>query len=76
MNKRDFTPEQQKDIQQRSEAFFKDYQGIVEKHQIDFISVPQMVPDENGVFGLMIQNIMSDKKYASVKSPLSKLFGK
>lgn len=64
----ELTEEQQKDIQDRAEAFMKDYNDLVQKHQIKIAAVPVFVPNEKGTWECMVQGGPTDVKYTPVKS--------
>ncbi len=64
-----YTPEQEQDVRDRTEAFKADYLQLVEKHQVDFLAYPQLIPNESGQFVTVASLHIGDKKYAPVPSP-------
>lgn len=68
----ELTPEQQQDIQNRAEAFMKDYADLVKKYEIKMTAVPVYAPTDNGIYITMIQGGPVDTKYESVKSNFMK----
>lgn len=60
----ELTPEQQEDINARVASFKTDYLALTEKHEVDFIAYPELVPNEKGLFGVISQMTIIDKKYA------------
>lgn len=62
------TDEEQKDSQERQAAFIKEYEGLIEKYQHDFISYPVLLPTESGAFEVRVQTQAVDKKYRPVPS--------
>lgn len=69
----DLTDEQQKDVEERTKQFVERYQALVTELQIDFGQMPQYVPLGNGLFGTIIFNQPTDKKYLSIPSNLENL---
>lgn len=51
------------------EAFTKAYGELVQKYGVDYAQFPQYVPDGQGGFKTVVQNIPVDVKDSSVKSP-------
>ncbi len=68
----ELTPEQQQDIQERAEAFMKEYNELVEKHGIKMSAAPVFVPNERGSWECMVQGGPIDTKYLPVKSNFMK----
>lgn len=66
------TEEQQKDVEERIGAFMKDYEELIKRHQIDFVSYPVWLPTATGIFETRIQTSPMDRKYMPVKSPFIK----
>lgn len=62
--------EQAKDIATRIEAFKKDYEEMVKKHEIECVAYPSYLPHPNGTFQLMTQIHMVDMKYRAKPSPM------
>lgn len=40
---------------EQMEAFIKEYETLVQKHEMDFISIPMYQPDESGGWKLVLQ---------------------
>lgn len=57
------TEEQQKDVNERVEAFQKEYVELTVKHQVDFITYPQYIGNPDGSFSTKVVGIAVDKKY-------------
>lgn len=57
------------DVQQRTEAFVKEYGELVEKHKVDFATYPVFVPDGQGSFKIIVQNAPIDITNVPRKSP-------
>lgn len=66
------TEEQQKDVVQRSEAFKAGYQKLVNDLQMDFLWIPQFVPNKEGTYSIGIGVQLMDRKYMPTPSPLQK----
>lgn len=64
------TPEQQKDVEARMEAFKKEYMELSRKHEVDFSSYPQFIQNPRGAFEIVSMMTLIDTKYAPIKSPL------
>lgn len=64
------TEEQQKESQERREAFIKGYGELREKYQHDFMSVPTYVPNDKGTFETSLNLELVDLKQLAVKSPI------
>lgn len=69
------TPDQNKDIQDRSQAFKDEVKALTDKYQVDFVSYPVYVslPDGHCLTKSVIE--IQDKKYAPVPSPFMKKEG-
>jgi hypothetical protein len=63
--------EEQKTPEDRAKDFIKEYGELVQKHQIDFATYPQWVPDGQGGFKTIIQNQAMDvtPKEESIPTP-------
>lgn len=48
------------EAQERASSFVKEYGELVKKHNIDFAAFPQYVPDGNGGFRTVVQNVPVD----------------
>lgn len=66
------TPEQKADIDKRMEAFRTAYAALLAEHQVDLVAVPQLIPLENGAFGVTTQSLLMDKKFLPTPSPFQK----
>lgn len=62
------TEEQQKDVEERTNAFQEKYGKLVEECQIDYANIPVYMPGENGTFQLTVQSYPVDIKYRGVPS--------
>ena len=69
----ELTTEQKQDVEERTKKFLEGYQALVSETQIDFGQMPQYVPLGNGLFGTVIFNQPTDKKYLPVPSNLENL---
>lgn len=58
-------------IEERQQAFLKEYGELVEKHNIDFATYPVFVPSQSepGAFKVVVQNTPVDISNAPKKSP-------
>lgn len=52
--------EELKTPEERAKDFIKEYGELVKKHNIDFATYPQFVPDGQGGFKVIIQNSPMD----------------
>lgn len=57
------------DVNDRVNAFIKEYGELVAKHKIDFATYPVYVPDGTGGFKVTIQNTPVDITNSPQKSP-------
>lgn len=60
---------QDKETEERVNAFLEAYKAISDEHKIDFVHYPAFVPDGNGGFKVMIQSFPVDITDQPVKSP-------
>ncbi len=67
-----YTEEQRTDIEKRSKEFITAYGELREKYQLDFYSIPVMVPNDTGTFVIAIKTDVADLKYLPVKSEFMK----
>lgn len=65
------TDEQKKDVMARSENFRQEYNGLIEKYQVDFLCIPEYLPTPQGFVTVCTARIL-DKKYMPIKSPMQK----
>lgn len=65
------TQEQQADVTKRIGAFREEYIALTKKHEVDFATYPQYVPNPNGSFSTIVITDLFDKKYTPQPSPLS-----
>lgn len=54
----------------RRGEFLKDYKALVDKHHADFVSYPVFMPTKEGVFNVVIQTEVMDKKLMGVPSDI------
>lgn len=54
----------------RSEAFFKEYGELVEKHKMDFVHMPYFIPTQDRQFGVTIASQVVDVKGQPTLSPI------
>lgn len=66
------TEEQQKDIDTRVLAFNSAFKELCEKKEVDVISYPQWVPTMNGTFITQSVQVVVDRKYRPIASPIQK----
>lgn len=59
----------QEDLNNRVNAFIKEYGELVKKHEVDFATYPVFVPDGQGGFKVIVQNTPVDIKNQPRKSP-------
>lgn len=57
------------DVNERVQAFLKEYGELVAKHKVDFASYPVYVPDGVGGFKVVVQNTPVDITNQPKKSP-------
>lgn len=57
-------------------AFVGEYGALVKKHQIDFATFPQFIPDGQGGFKVVVQNTPVDISNQPVRSPLDGFIAK
>lgn len=57
------------DINERREAFKKEYEELCRKYSVEIMTAPNFVPTPDGTFGLVIAADFVDLKYR-VPSPL------
>ena len=57
------------EVQVRGEAFLEDYKKLLDKHDYDFVSFPQFIPDGQGGFKVVVQTVPVDTKNQPKKSP-------
>lgn len=60
------------DLNDRVNAFIKEYGELVTKHGVDFATYPTYVPDGQGGFKTIVQNTPVDIKNQPRKSPFIK----
>lgn len=65
------TPEQQAEVQKRSETFLKEYGDLVQKHKIDIAAYPVYQPDGQGGFKTVIQQSCVDTTNQPYRSPFT-----
>lgn len=58
------------EIEKRKEEFIKGYGELVKKYELDFASYPVMQPSQTGVWNMIIQTTLIEKKPEPVKSNL------
>lgn len=63
------TPDQEKDVQERSKAFEDEYNALMEKHEVYHAVFPLYVPVAPGIFATVPNTTIVDKKYQPVASP-------
>ncbi len=67
----DYSMNDVKDFETRQSDFLKEYGELREKYQLDFMSQPMFLQQENGTWGLVIQPVIVDLTKALIKSPFS-----
>lgn len=65
------TDDQRKDITERTKLFLEEYNELVKKHSVDFISYPEYVPTSQGLFLTRVLSMPVDTKYRPVPSPIN-----
>ncbi len=68
----EYTEEQREDIKGRGTEFLEAYKELRDKYQMDFYSIPVMVPSEHGAFVVAIKTDVADLKYLPLKSEFMK----
>ena len=63
------TPEQQAEVQKRSETFLAEYGELTKKHNIDIAAYPVYQPDGQGGFRTVIQQSCVDTTNQPYRSP-------
>lgn len=70
MSMNELTDKQQEELKKRSDAFLNEYEALINKYQMDFISIPHYIPQQDGNFVTRIETKLLDKKYWNVPSPI------
>ena len=58
-----YTKEQIADMESRAKGFTADYLELTKKYEVDFISYPELVPNNDGMFVTISRMKVIDKKY-------------
>ena len=60
--------EAQKEVQERIQAFIKEYGELTKKHKVDFVNFPMFTPNDKGSWDIVIQTQPVDTTNQPVKS--------
>lgn len=64
------TDDQKKDVTERATAFQKEFEGLLEKHLVGCVAIPEFRPSPTGSFHVVCSIQIIDKKYLSTPSPI------
>lgn len=65
-----YTEEQKQDFKERAEAFDATLKEASEKYQVDLTAVPEFTAGPQGIYAVIVNTKLADKKYAPVPSPM------
>ncbi len=57
-------------FESRRDEFLSQYGALVKEFEVDFISVPAYIPNEQGTWSLVVQGQVVDKKDQPTPSPI------
>lgn len=64
------TPEEQKELEERKNEFFRKYKELIDEYKLDFYHIPFFMPDGKGAFTTVIQSNLVDLKNASMPTDI------